>query len=292
MKNVHDPEELSLLFEAIITDRLHPKVLKWLSDKREAIRRNFSGLQFGVVFTAIPRTSGSAVITLTGEEKGKFSAARRNFVPDGWTAGRFCRVWWLLQLPSPEEKSYLETFEGLFKGAGMEEQVALYSSLPLLLYPEKLKLRAAEGIRTNMGPVFDAVALDNPYPSEYLDEPAWNQLVLKAFFMDKPVEHILGLDERANRQLAHILSDYAHERWSAGRRVSPKLWRLTGKFMDEKIIADMKRLFASGDPADEGAAALACSQSELPEAGELLRLYPALKEKIGKGELRWSLISQ
>jgi hypothetical protein len=73
---------------------------------------------------------------------------------------------------------------------------------------------------------------ENPYPSKHLDEPAWNQMVLKAFFTEKNVERITGLDERANERLASILVDYAQERQSAHRTVNPQLWRLVEKFVD------------------------------------------------------------
>ncbi len=40
-------------------------------------------------------------------------------------------------------------------------------------------------------------------------KPAWNQLVLKAFFTEKPIQQIIGLDERANEKLASTAYDFA-----------------------------------------------------------------------------------
>ncbi len=91
----------------------------------------------------------------------------------------------------------------------MNELTALYGALPFLAFPEAWKLRTAEGVRSNIGSVLEAIMVRNPYPAQYLDEPAWNQLVMKAFFTDKPVHLISGLDERANPELARILRDFS-----------------------------------------------------------------------------------
>jgi hypothetical protein len=68
--------------------------------------------------------------------------------------------------------------------------------------------------------------LHNPYPADYFDEAAWNQLILKAFFTDKDVTQIMGLDERKNARLAQTLADYAAERRAAGRSLPPNIERL------------------------------------------------------------------
>ncbi len=68
----------------------------------------------------------------------------------------------------------------------------------------------------------------NPYPSERFAENRWNHMVLKAIFVGSPLHPIQGLDARANPPLARMLCDYAHERWAAGRPVSPELLRCVG----------------------------------------------------------------
>ncbi|MFM1835792.1 MAG: hypothetical protein RJA04_479, partial [Bacteroidota bacterium] len=121
----------------------------------------------------------------------------------------------------------------LFETAEMQEAVALTKSLPYLANPSNFLLRATDAVRSNMGPVFDAIAFDNTYPRDYFSEAAWNQLVLKCIFNDKAIHQIIGLEERANAELAMTLSDFAHERWSAGRRVPSQVWRLIPRFMNE-----------------------------------------------------------
>jgi hypothetical protein len=169
----------------------------------------------------------------------------------------------------------------------MNELVALYSSLPLLAYPESWRFRCTEGIRSNIGSVLEAIMYDNPYPAEQLDEAAWNQLVLKAFFTEKHVERIVGLDKRANRQLAHILTDYVHERRSAHRKVDPQLWRLIGQFIDEKNFQDISILYDNGDDIEKKAALLACADSNFADAKEFVEEKSLTWEELVK-EIRYA----
>lgn len=194
--------------------------------------------QLNMTFSAIPRKMGKKAITVTPEQDSQIITLCPGFSVNGWTIDRLSRVWLLTQLNSEDKENYIKTIEALYSAAEMNELVALYSSLPLLAYPEAWTFRCTEGIRSNIGTVLEAIMYENPYPSKYLDEPAWNQMILKAFFTDKNVERIIGLDERANKRLATILIDYAHERQAAHRTVNPQLWRLVDKFADVNSITE------------------------------------------------------
>lgn len=224
---------------------------------------------FNTAFILIPRKTGKAVIQFDKEEKGKISSIRPGFCVDGWTTDRLSRVWLLLQLDSADKDKYFRTIENLFLAAEMNELVALYSSLPLLAYPEIWVKRCAEGIRSNIAGVLEAIMCNNPYPAENLEQAAWNQLVLKAFFTEKPVQLITGLDARANKELAYTLADYARERWAAGRKVNPMLWRMVGKFIDERIYNDILIGLTHDDAVEKNAIALAASESVYEPAKKL-----------------------
>jgi hypothetical protein len=77
--------------------------------------------------------------------------------------------------------------------------------------------------RTNILPLFESVACENPYPSRYFPELNFNQLVLKALFNGVALARIVGLDSRANDSLARMANDYAAERRAAGRSVPADL---------------------------------------------------------------------
>ena len=173
----------------------------------------------------------------------------------------------------------------------MNEQVALYSSLPFLSYPDNWKLRCAEGIRSNIGTVLEAIMYHNPYPATYLDEPAWNQLIMKAFFTDKNVNNIAGLDARANQNLANMLFDYVEERWAAHRKANPQIWRLVAPYMDESHFYMLEKLFNEGDETEKQAAALACSQTQFEKAKKLLEQHEEYQSAIDNKTLNWGILA-
>jgi hypothetical protein len=139
--------------------------------------------------------------------------------------------------------------------------------------------------------VLESIICDNPYPSEKLDEAAWNQLVLKAFFTEKPIERIIGLNERANQTLANTLSDYAHERWAAGRPVHPQLWRCVSRFITPGIFPDIERIAYSTHTSERKAAAWVCEESTYPQAKELLGNSKELKSYVIDEGINWDSLS-
>jgi hypothetical protein len=266
--------------------------LRWLKKRQQEIKEKSRDRTFYLTFSAIPRYLGKKPIPFTNKTLEQAGELREGFNPSTWTVDRAARIWLLFDLPHEDADTFVQKVEMLFDTADMGELVALYSSLPLLPYPEHFTKRAAEGVRTNMTVVFDAIALDNPYPADYLDQGAWNQMVLKAAFMDRPIHRIYGLQQRANPELAQIISDYAHERWAAGRVVSPEFWRPVGPFVDATILQDIRRLFQSDNPLQREAAALVCADSDSADALALLDQHPALKDKINQGAINWEQLAE
>lgn len=290
--NTNKSEQIQHFLMDLLATVAQPEGLDWLHQRAERIGREKADRLFYLTFSAVPRFLGKQSPRSDSDLLAVANALRPGFRPRGWTADRIARVWLLLQLPHEEEEAFVRKVEMLFSTADMGELVALYSSLPLLPYPERFTDRATEGIRTNMVVVFDAIALDNPYPADFLTEDAWNQMVLKAAFMDRPLYRIIGIEARANPKLASIISDYAHERWAAGRIVSPELWRPVGPFLNKALLEDINRLFRSENPLDRQAAALACHQSQLPAARDLLSQHPSLRETIASGAISWDILAQ
>ncbi len=279
------------ILSKIIKKNVSPETYTWLIDKAGQSTDTDNSYQLNLAFTAIPRKTGKNEVALEETEIKSLEMLLPGLTIQNWTIDRVARVWLLMQLESLDKEMYLSRIENLFPQAEMNELVALYSSLPFLAYPDAWTWRCAEGIRSNIGTVLEAIMYHNPYPAKYLDEGAWNQLVMKAFFTDKNVNNIIGLDERANPNLASTIFDYVEERWAAGREINPQLWRLTGKFIDDDHFYMLEKLIVSDAETDRQAAALTCAGSSFEKALQLLDEYPELKKAIEQNFLNWETIA-
>ncbi|MDR8391861.1 EboA family metabolite traffic protein [Aliifodinibius sp. S!AR15-10] len=265
---------------------------QWISNQHKELSEGAEDWQFFSSFSAVPRHSGKENLKLSTKELDKADQIRSGWRPDILRVDQLGRILLVLSIAEIEKEEFLDKLEKTFVSADMGESVALYQALPILPYPEELKGRAAEGIRSNMTSVFNAVALHNPYPAEYFDEGAWNQLVLKALFVQTPLYQIQGLDQRANQKLADMLVDYAHERWAAGRTVSPELWRPVGPFAEGDMIEDLKKVLADEDPLQKQAAVLALAASDDKTAKALVEEHQQLLDEINSKNIDWNDIGE
>jgi hypothetical protein len=223
----------------------------------------------------------------TPAEHDAMAAVHPNLAGPDWDDDQLARLWIISAVQDGwPAQQFARELDTLFNTADVGELVALYRSLALLQEPQQFIARAREGARTNMVPVFLAVAHHNSFPTEFFDEEGWNQLVLKAIFNACPLAPIIGLDERNNPALSHMLADYVRERWAARRDVPWDIWRCIGPHA--AATGDMELLAQALDkPADMTrlAAGIALRDSGAAEATSLL----AAHEDIGRNitDLNW-----
>ena len=274
----------------LLTARIDARGRQWLDEKIEELVQEYSERDFYLSFNLIPRFTGKDPLQPDASEKQEGENLRNGLDLGNWTVDQVGRNLILLYMPFNDLEFCRNTLKNLFETAGVDELVALYAGLPLSPLGEALHDRAAEGIRTNMTAVFDAVALNNPYPRDYFNEVAWNQMILKAFFMERPVYRIQGIEDRHNAKLADMISDYAHERWTAGRITMPEMWRAIGSFVNDTILADLHRMLEDPDELQQQAAALACYNSGSERAKTLLLNRQDLKGSIENHLIDWNKI--
>ena len=270
--------------------RLPGDAAQWVKSSAQWLRDGGGDKDLYMSVSLVPRKIGKADLGLSAAELGQATAARPGWDPREWSLDQAARIYLMLAAGS-DGATFSRQLDQLCATADVGELVAFYRGLPL--YPDQPRhvLRAAEGVRTNMKAVFQAVAHRNPYPSEQLAEPAWNQMVLKALFIGALLDPIVGLDRRANPALARMLCDYAHERWAAGRPISPELWRCVGPHARGDMLADLRRVLEKGTDPERAAAALALSISPDPAASELLWEYPELSVAVSNHKLSWQAIA-
>jgi hypothetical protein len=207
----------------------------YMEECEKAIADNYSS-SFVRIFSSLSRklnNSKDKLVSIVQSEDNPL-------IVENWTVLRLARVY-LLGLIEDQQEPYFSFIEKLFNYADMQELVALYSALNIYQFPRIWVERCKEGIRNNIGPVQEAIMERNKYPALYLEEEAWNQLVLKSFFTGKEIKEIYGLYDRNNENLSNSIVDYIYERDSAKREINPMLWELAKDHLPPRAVEILKQ---------------------------------------------------
>jgi len=257
-----------------LAEQLPIEARTWLETWDARVQSSGREVDLYVAVSLAARKVGKADLELSDADLREARTSRPGWDPRTWSLDQAARV--LLVLALQDDPARLARYlEQLCNTADVSELAAFYRGLPL--YPDQPRYvaRATEGLRTNMKNVFEAIAHRNPYPSEQFSEAAWNQMVLKTLFVGSPLWPIVGLDRRGNPKLARMLCEYAHERWSAGRAVSPELWRCVGPHASGSMLSDLDRVLINGTERERLAVALSLRGVSEP-AAKLLHANPGL----------------
>jgi len=280
----------SALLGRWLAERLSPGPAAWLETVAGRVRAAAGDRELYLAIGEVSRRVGREPLSITAAELREAQASRPGWDPRDWTRDQAARVRLLLESTADGEL-LARRLDTLCSAADVGELVAFYRGLPLYPDPARHVLRAAEGVRSNMRVVFEAVAHRNPYPAEQFAQAAWNQMVLKALFVGTRLDLIAGLDTRANPALARMLTDYAHERWAASRAVSPELWRCVGPFASGAVLDDFRRLMERGSDTERRAAALALADAKDDDARRLLESHAELAAAARAGRLDWESLA-
>lgn len=270
---------------AILKANLDAATNSWVQEKLDKIIDTASAkdlyLTYSIVAERVKSEKPLDIKTINNE-------TLRNYLRvQNANALQIARMYLLLKVLEENSAYFQPKVANLIQVADTGELETFLKFLILLPEAENYKQVAVEALRTNIATVFDAISANNPYPSKYFNDQQWNQMYLKAAFMQQDLSRILDVDHRANADLARIISDYAHERWAASRDVDPLFWRPVGAFLEDGLIKDMDRLLQSDTPAENRAGALCCFRSDRPEATALLKKYPDLREEVAKEKITW-----
>lgn len=263
----------------------------WFEQQMARLRSGATEKELYLALGYAIRRLGKKDLALSAQDLAAAKTARPGWDPSDWSVDQAARLAFVLASDDGDPTRFKTRLEQLFRTADIGELIAFYRGLPLYPHPKQHVARAREGARSAMQPIFEAVAHRNPYPMQEFDDNAWNHMVLKALFVGSKLDPIQGLDRRGNPALMRMLCDYAHERWAAGRPVSPELWRCVGPHADQAALADLERVLGTGDQAERQAAALALTACPLPAARDVLAKAPELAKRAAAGEPGWAALA-
>jgi hypothetical protein len=169
-------------------------------------------------YTAASARVGRASVALDTADRESFAAVGVDV--SRWTVDDFARAAMLL---SAAERLGADPFHdaatACFERGDAREQQSWLRAVSLLPAPERFLSMTIDACRTNIIPVFESIACENPYPSRFFPDRNFNQMVLKSLFNSIALSRIVGLPERLNAELSRMAGDYAAERRAAGRTI-------------------------------------------------------------------------
>lgn len=162
---------------------------------------------------------GRAPLALTDAALQELRTAAPGVGFERWTQDDAARALLLMTRLGPTGEGLTDAALACLEQSDAREQQSWLRALPL--WPEGAAFlpHAIESCRTNIIPVFEALACENPYPAAHFPERNFNQLVLKALFNSIALSRVVGLGSRLNPELSRMARDYAAERRAAGRAV-------------------------------------------------------------------------
>lgn len=280
MQHLDTRKELS----KILGDSLAEETHTWIEDKLDLIIESNSAKELYLCYSLIASKISSDIKPKT---QGVNQKLAEYLMAQEADMLQIARIYLLIRVLESDKAYFSTKVANLIQIADTGELETFLKFLILLPNAGDFNQVGVEALRTNIGTIFDAIALNNPYPSKYFNDQQWNQMYLKAAFMERNLGAIIDVEKRANRDLARIISDYAHERWAASRSIDPLFWRPVAQFLEGVLLQDMDHLFRSKDKTENLAAALCCYSAPQPEAKDLLNNYPDLKEMVTHREVTW-----
>jgi hypothetical protein len=197
--------------------RLKPEAAQWLEAEIGHQGNAPDERRFGIALGLAARRIGRDDVSISAADLAAAQKLRRNWRPDTWRTDEAARVALILATCAGDEESFAARVERLCLTGELSEHVACLKGFAVFPTPVRLLRRAREATRSSMQPPFEAIACHNPYPTDYFDDAAFNQMVVKCVFCGVPIETVVGLDERRNEELVRMMRDLVSERHAAGR---------------------------------------------------------------------------
>jgi len=261
-----------LLLRKWLDPRLAPGAQQWLKAAAAELADGAPSARFCALFALASRQARRVPLALAATDVEAAGRSVPGWNPERWSVLEAVRVALVLAQHDLAGDDGALALSEAFRYADEGELCALLRALALVPGPERFAWRAGEGCRSNMRSVFEAAALDTPFPVEHFDELAWNQCVIKCLFVGAPLWRLWGLDTRLSPELARMALDLADERRSAGRPVPHELWLCLGRYGAARGLAALERELEPSNTNTAGRCAAVLAFARAGDTGRLARL--------------------
>ena len=206
-----------------VRDRCGEQAAVWIDEAAARLDGGRPERTAPVDFTAAGRRLRGLDFVVPGESAEDLARAGI-FGAGQWTAARAFRSGLLVRcLHEIAESRRVDFVRSLYRTGDNDERVAILGALCVCPGPQAYVETAVDACRTHIAEIFEAIACENAYPSEWFPEASFNQMVIKAVFTEIPLRRVVGVERRMNSELIRMASDYSAERRAAGRAVSDDL---------------------------------------------------------------------
>ena len=279
--------EFIALADGWISERTSEHGVTWFRGAIREVANASTERPLSVAIGLAPRRLGKADLSLAKADLARAETLRAGLDLGDWSIDQLARVALMAASHSGDDSAFAARFDSFCTTAEINELIALCRGLPVYPNPNLIEPRAREAVRSGMKPVFEAVAHRNPYPRETFAEEAWNQMVVKAFFIGSTLWPIQGLDQRANPRLARMLVGLAQERWAAQRPVSGELWRCVAPHADNEGISALAHGWNVGNDKERLAIAFALRRAPDLRAGLPMGEIALLQARLESEKSEW-----
>jgi hypothetical protein len=212
-----NPESLRQLIEQAVPEAAFRAFCEHVARCQPAFQLS----QFLSAFTATARVLGKKPL---GADSVSLQGTSGELPLVGTTTDCAGRMYLLHALAQATPQQLPAAVQAAYEEGDSQEKLAVMRALPLLPQPERFVEIALDVGRCNELDLFSALAAHNPFASQHYNELTWNKLYMKAVFLDVPLAHVLGVEQRNNAELARMALEYVEQQESAGRRFPNEIW--------------------------------------------------------------------
>jgi hypothetical protein len=224
-------------------------------------------------YSGASRRVGKRALELDANEDARVHSIDPALDLSPWGTDEAARALMLLSADRLAPDEFADLARRCYELGDSREQKSWLRALALLPRPERFTGVATDACRTNILPLFEAIACENPYPERHFPELNFNQMVLKALFNGVALPRVQGLERRANAELSRMSFDYLCEREAAGRSVPADIFLALMPLLESAAMPRALRYLEQGSAQQRYWLAVALGLRHAPDSKAALETH-------------------